>query len=69
MKFVYVIFGMAILIGVAKVVAYFTDSDFNTMLTFVVAVELLAHGANDKRHNGKLIQTDEEAKGAYNEQG
>ena len=60
MKILYVIFGMAIMVGVAKVMAYFTDSDFTTTLTFVVAGELLYHEANDKRHKGKLIKTDEE---------
>lgn len=63
MKVLYTIFGMAILVGVSKVMAYFTDSDFSTMLTFVVAGELLYHEANDKRHKGKLIKTEEEEGG------
>lgn len=60
MKVMYIIFGMAILVGVSKVMAYFTDSYFNTMLTFVVAGEMLCHETNDKRHKGELIKTDEE---------
>ena len=60
MKILYVIFGMAILVGVSKVMSYFTDSDFTTTLTLFVACELLYHEANDKRHKGKLIKTDEE---------
>ena len=63
MKVLYMIFGMAFLVGVAKVMAYFTDSDFSTMLTFLIAGELFSHEANDKRHKGKLIKTDEEEKG------
>ena len=63
MKVLYVIFGMAILVGVAKVTAYFTNSDFTTTLTFVVAGELLYHEANNKRHKGKLINIEEEDDG------
>ena len=60
MKVLDVIFGMAILVGDAWVTAYFTDSDFRTIFTFVVAVELLLHEKNGERHEGKPIKTDEE---------
>lgn len=63
MKVLDVIFGMAILVGVSLATAYFTDSDFRTIFTFVVAVELLLHEKNGERHEGKLIKTDEEDDG------
>ena len=53
MKILYVIFAMVILVGVSKVLAYFTDSDFNTVMTFIVAFELFCHEANqDRRKRG-----------------